>query len=132
MDFYPGVNRAWHNNTSKSYVQALKQFDAQISKLANNTMEVIKINDTFPTLMLWNALDTNNFYFIWFYFSDFILILFCFLLDDEEARDTIVTWQITWYDVIGLKYSERSWKMTSGHMYTIWWPWVENEADIRL
>ena len=28
--------------------------------------------------MLWNALDTNNFYFILYYFSDFILILFSF------------------------------------------------------
>ena len=28
--------------------------------------------------MLWDTLDTNNFYFILFYFSDFILILFSF------------------------------------------------------
>jgi len=28
--------------------------------------------------MLWDALNTNNFYFILFYFSDFILILFFF------------------------------------------------------
>jgi len=28
--------------------------------------------------VLWDALDTNNFYFILFYFSDFILILFYF------------------------------------------------------
>jgi len=27
------------------------------------------------SLMLWDALDTNNFYFILFYFSDFIWIL---------------------------------------------------------
>ena len=38
------------NNTSKLYVQASKQFNAQTSKLANNTTEVIKIKDTFPTL----------------------------------------------------------------------------------
>jgi len=42
--------------------------------------------------MLWNASNTNNFYSLSFYFSDFILILFFFfLLDDEEARDTTVT-----------------------------------------
>jgi len=29
-------------------------------------------------ILLWDALDTNNFYFILFYFSDFILILFLF------------------------------------------------------
>ena len=34
--------------------------------------------------VLWNALDTNNFYFILFYFSNFILILFCFLFDFEQ------------------------------------------------
>ena len=38
------------NNTSKLYAQASKQFNAQISKLANNTTEVIKIKDIFPTL----------------------------------------------------------------------------------
>ena len=35
--------------TSKSYVQASKQFTVQTSKLANNTMKVIKIKDIFPT-----------------------------------------------------------------------------------
>ena len=35
----------------------------------------------------------NNFYFLFLLFSDFIEILFflfCFLLDDEEARDIAV------------------------------------------
>jgi len=45
--------------------------------------------------LLWNALNTDNFSFLLFNFSDFILILFCFvfdfLLDDEEARDIAVT-----------------------------------------
>ena len=44
--------------------------------------------------MLWDALDTNNFYFIlffWFY-SNFV---FVFVLDDEKACDTTVTWQVT-------------------------------------
>jgi len=40
-------------------------------------------------------LNTNNFYFILFYFSDFILILFyfnlIFLLNNEEAHNTRVT-----------------------------------------
>jgi len=45
--------------------------------------------------MLWDALDMNNFYFLFLLFSDFIGILFSFsfsfLLDNEEARDTAVT-----------------------------------------
>ena len=44
-------------------------------------------------LLLWDALNTNDFYFILFYFSDIFLILFffSFLLDDEEACDMVVT-----------------------------------------
>ena len=38
------------NNTSKSYMQASKKFNVKTSKLANNTMEVIKIKNTFPIL----------------------------------------------------------------------------------
>jgi len=60
----------------------------------------------------------NNFYFLLLLFSDFIEILFSFsfILDDEEAGDTAVTWHVTWCDVIGLKDSGRIYKMTSGHM----------------
>jgi len=47
------------------------------------------------TIVLWDALDMNNFYFIFRLFSDFIEILFSFsfsfLLDDEEAHDIEVT-----------------------------------------
>jgi len=46
-------------------------------------------------ILLWNALDMNNFYFLFLLFSDFIGILFSFsfsfLLDDEEAHDKEVT-----------------------------------------
>ena len=45
--------------------------------------------------LLWDALDKNNFLFLFLLFSDFIGILFSFsfsfLLDNEEARDTEVT-----------------------------------------
>ena len=43
--------------------------------------------------MLWDALDMNNFYFLFLLFSDFIGILFSFsfLLDNEEAHDITVT-----------------------------------------
>jgi len=47
------------------------------------------------TFLLWNAVDMNNFYFLFLLFSDFIGILFSFyfyfLLDNEEACDTAVT-----------------------------------------
>jgi len=47
------------------------------------------------SMMLWDALDMNNFYFLFLLFSDFIGILFSFsfsfLLDNEDARDTAVT-----------------------------------------
>ena len=36
-------------------------------------------------------LNTNNFYSLFFYFSDFIFILFYFSLDNEETCDTEVT-----------------------------------------
>jgi len=45
--------------------------------------------------LLWDALNKNNFLFLFLLFSDFIGILFSFsfsfLLDNEEARDTEVT-----------------------------------------
>jgi len=44
--------------------------------------------------MLWDALDMNNFIFLFLLFSDFIGILFSFsffFLGDEEARDKEVT-----------------------------------------
>jgi len=46
-------------------------------------------------ILLWDALNMNNFYFLFLLFSDFIGILFSFsfsfLLDDEEAHDIEVT-----------------------------------------
>ena len=63
---------------------------------------------------------------ILFFFS------FIFILDDEEACDTAVTWQVTWCDIIGLEHGGRIWKMMSGHIYITWWPWVRNEVNMRL
>ena len=41
----------------------------------------------------WDALNMDNFYFLFFLFSDFIRILFFFSFsNDEEARDKEVTW----------------------------------------
>ena len=70
--------------------------------------------------LLWDALDMNNFYFLFPLFSDFIGILFSFsfsfLLDDKEARDIKVTWQVTWCDIMGLEHDGRIWKMMSGYL----------------
>ena len=60
--------------------------------------------------LLWNALDTNNFSFLLFNFSNFILILlslFDFLMNDKEAHDTAVTCHVTWCDIIGLEHNRR-------------------------
>ena len=75
------------------------------------------------------CLNTNNFSFsfLLFFYIDFI-----FLLDNEEACDTTVTWQVTWCDIIDLKHGGRIWKIMLGHMYTTWWPWVRNEIDMRM
>ena len=60
--------------------------------------------------MLWDALDMDNFYFLFLLFSDFIGILFFFSFlfrDDEEACDIEVTWHVTWCDVISLGHSRK-------------------------
>jgi len=82
-------------------------------------------------LLLWDALNINNFYFILFYFS-ILLYFFFFLKSDEEAHDNEVTWQVTWCDVTSLEHDRRVWKMMSGHMEYIWWPWIGHEAGMRM
>ena len=71
------------------------------------------------------------FFLILYFFSFEFLFLFSFI-NNKETCDIAVTWQVTWCDIIGLKHGGRIWKMTSGYMYTTWWPWVGNEADMRL
>ena len=77
-------------------------------------------------------LDTNNFYFIFFYFSDFTLLFFYFLLKTmKKAHNKEVTCQVTWCDVISLELDGRVWKMTSGHLEYTWWPWVGHKCQDR-
>ena len=65
--------------------------------------------------------------FFWFYIS------FSFSFRTmKKARDKEVTWQVTWCDIISLELDGRVWKMTSGHLEYIWWPWVEHEAGMRM
>jgi len=49
------------------------------------------MSDAFKYIFVMGCLNTNNFIFLFFYFSDFILIFFSFLflLDDEVACDII-------------------------------------------
>ena len=79
-------------------------------------------------------LNINNFYFYFSLFSDFILIFFFFffILYDEEACDIIVTWHVTWCDIIGLEHGGRVWKITLGHIYITWGSLVRSEANMRI
>ena len=70
---------------------------------------------------LWTLIIFILFCFIflilyWFCFS----FVFLFLLDNKEAHDATITWQVTWCDVIGLEHDGRIWKIMSGHMYITW------------
>ena len=91
---------------------------------------VVRIGWMKSGILLWNALDTNIFLFLLSIFLDFILLFFWIsfsFINDEEACDIAVTW----CDVICLEHGRRIWKMISGHMEYIWWPWVRREADMR-
>jgi len=58
-------------------------------------VEVTMLKRNQTMVVLWDALDMNNFYFLFLLFSDFIRILFSFsvsfLLNNEEAHDKEVT-----------------------------------------
>jgi len=87
----------WKNERKegeKKYMKKLEESlgwnekDEQISKIIRGTKKKFlwKRNPK-RGVLLWDALDINNFYFILFYFyMDFV-----FLLDDEEACDMEVT-----------------------------------------
>ena len=68
--------------------------------------------------MLWDALDTDNFYFILFYFSNFILILFLFLFYFYFGW-----WRGTWHR------SHMTCHMMWYHRPRTWWKNLED--DIR-
>jgi len=76
------VKKTAKPKTKQLYTQASTSNVGEILKLKENFSNLLakKIKNIYKTInMLWNALNTNNFYFILFYFSDFILILFCFV-----------------------------------------------------
>jgi len=76
------VKKTAKPKTKQPYTQASTSNVGEILKLKENFSNLLakKIKNIYKTInMLWNALNTNNFYFILFYFSDFILILFCFV-----------------------------------------------------
>ena len=107
-------------------------FFKSLSKVATWVKsKVVTFGKASSSSLLWDTLDTNNFYFILFYFFWFYMD-FLFILDDREAHDMEVTWQVTWCDVISLEHSGRVWKMMSGHMEITWWSWVGNEINIRM
>jgi len=78
------------------FIHTKSKLQPFLRKLENSLKEVITILLISGTaLVLWDAWDMNNFYSLFLLFSDFIGILFSFcflfLLDDEEARDIVVT-----------------------------------------
>ena len=95
------------NSTTNSFAFSKSSSLSQLSCSAVNlfyhtkyfttplTFCLFNILSTFYSSILWDALDMNNFYFLFLLFSDFIGILFSFsfsfLLDNEEACDTAVT-----------------------------------------
>jgi len=88
--------------------------------------------------VLWNT-SNLTFYFSFIFLLSIFLFFFWFYISFsfsfrtmKKAHDKQVTWYVTWYDVISLELDGRVWKMTSGHLEYTWWPWVRNEADMRL
>ena len=83
--------RVYYN--SLRYNKAIGSKGSYITFRVDGDVWIIAKNK--ETSVLWNAVDMNNFYFLFLLFSDFIGILFSFsfsfLLDDEEACDTAVT-----------------------------------------
>ena len=67
----------------------------QLAERARGVGEGIAVNTEVAKLqVLWDALDINNFSFLFFYFYFSILLFFCFfffLKNDEEAHDNEVT-----------------------------------------
>ena len=91
----------------------------------------------FWTGICYGTLNTNNFlfYFILFYFFWFYFSFSLFYFPGKTMKKTCdkeVTWQVTWCDIIGLEHSRRVWKMMTGHLEYIWWPWVRSEVDMRM
>ena len=82
---------------------------------------------------LWTLIFFFSFYlfFLILYFFSFEFLFLFLFIDNEEACDIAVTWQVTECDIIGLEQSRRIWKMMSGHMVYTWWPWVRHKANMR-
>ena len=46
-----------------------------------------------------------------------MVFVFVFVLDDEEAHDTAVTWHVTWCDIIGPEHGGLEANMRMKHGY---------------
>ena len=120
-----GIIITTNNVTSSSDLQAIEKYIKSMSSVdtdqvqsprlpqSKSYLKIVRIPYlSEATNMLWDALDMNNFYFLFLLFSDFIGILFSFsfsfLLDNEEAYDIKVTWQVTWCNVISLEHGRRN------------------------
>jgi len=96
-----------------------------ISILESNLVDLVLFYYSYSLFwfwsLLWDALDTNNFYFILFYFSDFILILFffCFCFCFEW-------WRGMWH------YSHMTGHMMWHHRPRTWWKNLENDVRVHV
>jgi len=73
-----------------------------------------------------------SFSFIFWLYKDFVFFFF-FLFDEEEVRDTAVTWHVTWCDII----KPRTWwkgleddvRAPGVHMVALSKTWGRNEDE---
>jgi len=103
------------------------------SSLLGGPLPLLVSGSDFLALMLWDIWTLTI--FILFYFIFLILLFFSFIFFwkmMKQARDKEVKWQVTWCDVISLEPDRKVWKMISGHLEYIWWPWVRSEVSMRL
>ena len=78
-------SQSWRVSLTEQIKSAFAKTKSVIWKSQDNMTKYYNVKHSscfkkiFKWVMLWNALDTDNFSFLLFNFSDFILILFSFL-----------------------------------------------------
>ena len=81
-------------NFWKISFQASDYKERQFLELLNSDFNPLEPSTKNSSLLLWNTWTLTSLFFFYF----------IFLLDNEEACDTAVTWPVTWCDIIGLEY----------------------------
>ena len=126
MSLSKASHNTYDNGDMKNIICLLLKIVAFIRqhKLENKTVKNISQINKFSFVawnfllcyrMLWTLTIFILFSFIflilyWFYF------IFIFLLDNKKVCDIVVTWYVTWCDIIGLEQNRIIWKIMSRHM----------------